>query len=406
MAKRPASDRRSFLRSIANDGAATAGSLFGALGALRGQAQSIGAELQTPAREAGAEPTRRRAAETHLDMPGDAGLIKAGAAAPEPAFASPIRDEEGAVIVLDVRALPAVIAERRATSASSIAALLTVDAIAPGPIRGLAAAFALALASVGSAGGRVARIHAAAAALRNAAPLAGSLHAELDALLPIALKGEGLDAAIATRATTQLGQRAAYGKRIAIALKKGGLARGATIASGPALGATAWGDLAPLHEALRHLGVRTFTIGAGPPVDVLGAARLGAIDAADAVRAGFTPRLLEDGQLASEIANADGPIGALILGSDAVSRAGYAVVPAGGVGLAAAALFSGVPVYLVTGSAATDLTGAELTKRVETVNNSAAQRGAPFAARGVTSGVQLATTRVELLALDGITLID
>ena len=35
MAKRPASDRRSFLRSIANDGAATAGSLFGALGALR-----------------------------------------------------------------------------------------------------------------------------------------------------------------------------------------------------------------------------------------------------------------------------------------------------------------------------------------------------------------------------------
>jgi len=406
MAKRPASDRRSFLRSIANDGAATAGSLFGALGALRGQAQSIGAELQGPAREAGAEPTRRRAAETHLDMPGDAGLIKAGAAAPEPAFASPIRDEEGAVIVLDVRALPAVIAERRATSASSIAALLTVDAIAPGPIRGLAAAFALALASVGSAGGRVARIHAAAAALRNAAPLAGSLHAELDALLPIALKGEGLDAAIATRATTQLGQRAAYGKRIAIALKKGGLARGATIASGPALGATAWGDLAPLHEALRHLGVRTFTIGAGPTVDVLGAARLGAIDAADAVRAGFTPRLLEDGQLASEIANADGPIGALILGSDAVSRAGYAVVPAGGVDLAAAALFSGVPVYLVAGSAATDLTGAELTKRVETVNNSAAQRGAPFAARGVTSGVQLATTRVELLALDGITLID
>jgi methylthioribose-1-phosphate isomerase len=338
-------------------------------------------------------------------MPGDAGLIKAGAAAPEPAFASPIRDEEGAVIVLDVRALPAVIAERRATSASSIAALLTVDAIAPGPIRGLAAAFALALASVGSAGGRVARLHAAAAALRNAAPLAGSLHAELDTLLPVALGNESLDAAIAARAATQLGQRAAYGKRIAATLKSAGLARGASIASGPALGATAWGDLAPLHEALRHLGVRTFTIGAGPTVDVLGAARLGAIDAADAVRAGFTPRLLEDGQLASEIANADGPIGALILGSDAVSRAGYAVVPAGGVGLAAA-LFSGVPVYLVAGSAATDLTGAELTKRVEAVNNTAAQRGAPFAARGVTSGVQVATPRVELLALDGITLID
>ena len=172
------------------------------------------------------------------------------------------------------------------------------------------------------------------------------------------------------------------------------------------LGAAAWGDLAPLHEALRHLGVRAFTIGAGPTVDVLGAARLGAIDAADAVRAGLTPRLLEDGQLASEIANADGPIGALILGSDAVSRAGYAVVPAGGVGLAAAALFSGVPVYLVAGSAATDLTGAELTKRVEAVNSAAAQRGAPFAARGVTSGVQVATPRVELLALDGITLID
>jgi methylthioribose-1-phosphate isomerase len=406
MAKRPPSDRRTFLRSIAKDGAATAGSLFGAIGALRGQAEAISAELQGPARETGAEPTRRRAAETHLDMPGDAGLVKAGAAAPEPAFASPIRDEEGAVIVLDIRALPAIIAERRAASASSIAALLAVDAIAPGPIRGLAAAFALALASVGSASGRVARLHAAAAALRNAVPLAGSLHAELDALLPVALSGEGLDAAIATRAATQLGQRAAYGERIAAALKRAGLARGAAIASGPGLGATAWGDLAPLHEALRHLGVRTLTIGAGPTVDVGGVTRLGAIDAADAVRAGLTPRLLEDGQLASEIANADGPIGALILGSDAVSRAGYAVVPAGGVGLAAAALFSGVPVYLVAGSAATELSGAELSKRVDVANSAAAQRGAPFAARGVTSGVQVTAPRVELLTLDGITLID
>ena len=406
MAKRPPSDRRTFLRSIAKDGAATAGSLFGAIGALRGQAEAISAELQGSARETGAEPTRRRAAETHLDMPGDAGLIKAGAAAPEPAFASPIRDEEGAVIVLDIRALPAVIAERRAASASSIAALLTVDAIAPGPIRGLAAAFALALASVGSASGRVARLHAAVAALRNAAPLAGSLHAELDVLLPVALSGEGLDAAIATRAATQLGQRAAYGERIAAALKRAGLARGAAIASGPGLGATAWGDLAPLHEALRHLGVRAITIGAGPTVDVGGATRLGAIDAADAVRAGLTSRLLEDGQLASEIANADGPIGALILGSDAVSHAGYAVVPAGGVGLAAAALFSGVPVYLVAGSAATDLSGAELTKRVEALNRVAAQRGAPFAARGISSGVQVTAPRVELLTLDGITLID
>ena len=406
MAKRPANDRRAFLRSIATDGAATAGSLFGALGALRGQAQSISDELQSPAREPGAEPTRRRAAETQLDMPGDAGLIKAGAAAPEPAFASPIRDEDGAVIVLDVRALPAVIAERRATSASSIAALLTVEAIAPGPIRGLAAAFALALASVGPAAARVARLHAAAAALRNAAPLSGSLHAELDALLPIALAGESLDAAIAARAATQLGARAAYGKRIAAALKNGGLARGTTIATGPGLGATAWGDLAPAHEALRHLGVRTVSIAAGPTVDVRGASRLGAIDAADAVRAGLTPTLLEDGQLASQIANADGPIGALILGSDAVSRAGYAVVPAGGVGLAAAALFSGVPVYLVAGSAATDVSGAELTKRVDAGNRAAAQRGAPFAARGITSGVQVAAPRVELLALDGITLID
>jgi len=406
MAKRPPSDRRTFLRSIAKDGAATAGSLFGAIGALRGQAEAMSAELQGSVRETGAEPARRRAAETHLDMLGDAGLIRAGAAAPEPAFASPIRDEDGAVIVLDVRALPAVIAERRTTSAGGIAALLAVDAIAPGPIRGLAAAFALALASVGSASGRVARLHAAAAALRNAAPLAGSLNTELDALFPVALSGEGLDAAIATRAATQIGERAAYGERIAAALKRAGLARGAAIASGPGLGATAWGDLAPLHEALRHLGLRTITIGAGPTVDVGGATRLGAIDAADAVRAGLTSRLLEDGQLASEIANADGPIGALILGSDAVSRAGYAVVPAGGVGLAAAALFSGVPVYLVAGSAATDLSGAELTNRVAAVNRAAAQRGAPFAARGVTSGVQVTAPRVELLALDSITLID
>jgi methylthioribose-1-phosphate isomerase len=406
MAKRPANDRRDFLRSIASDGAATAGSLFGALGALRGGAQAISADLQAPTRESGVEPTRRRAAEMHLDLPSDAGLVKAGAGAPEPAFASPIRDEGGAVIVLDVRALPAEIVERRATSASSIAALMTVDAIAPGPIRGLATAFALALAHVGSASGRVARLHAAAAALRNAAPLSGSLHAELDALLPVALEGENLDAAIATRAASQLGERAAYGKRIAAAIQRAGLAQGATIASGPGLGATAWGDLAPLHEALRHLGIRTMTIAAGPTADVRGASRLGAIDAADAVRAGIAPTLLEDGQLASEIANVNGPIGALLLGSDAVSRAGYAVIPAGGVGLAAAALFSGVPVFLIAGSMANDLSGAELAKRVKAVNRAAAQRGEPFASRGVASGVQMTAPRMELLALDGITLID
>ena len=69
MAKRPVNDRRSFLRSIANDGAATAGSLFGALGALRGQAQSITSDLQGSTREAGVEPTRRRAAEPEYLLP-------------------------------------------------------------------------------------------------------------------------------------------------------------------------------------------------------------------------------------------------------------------------------------------------------------------------------------------------
>lgn len=406
MAKRRVSDRRAFLRSIATDGAATAGSIFGAIGALRGQAEAIGAELRSVPPESGVEPKRRRAAERNLDMPGDAGLAAADSAAPEPAFASPIRDEEGAVVVLDIRALPAVIAERRATSASSIAALLAVDAIAPGPIRGLAAAFAMALASVGPNAGRAARLHAAAAALRNAAPLAGSLSAELDALLPVALRGESLDEAIAARAAQQRAERAAHGERIAAALKRAGLVRGARIASGPGLGATAWGDLAPLHEALRHLGLDTIAIGAGPSVDPRGATRLGAIDAADAVRAGLSPTLFDDGQLASQIAHVDGPIAALVLGSDAVSRDGYAVVPAGGVGLAAAALFSGVPVYLVLGSPRGDATGEELSKRVDAANLAALRRGAPFAARGVARGVEVPAPRLELLALDGITIVE
>lgn len=406
MAKRPANDRRAFLRSIANDGATTAGSLFGAIGALRGQAASISAELQGGSREAGAEPKRRRAAETNLDLAGEVGLSAADVTAPEPAFASPIRDEAATVIVLDVRALPAEITERRATTASGIAALLAVDAIAPGPVRGLAAAFALALASVGAAGGRTARLHAAAAALRNAAPLAGSLDAEIDALLPIAVAGGDLDAAIAARAATHLAARAAYGKRIAAALTRAGITRSDRIAAGPALGATAWGDLAPLHEALRHLGMRALTISAGPTVDVRGATRLGSIDAADAVRAGLTPTLIEDGALASEIASADGPIAALLLGSDAVSSSGYAVVPAGGVGLVAAALFSGVSIFLITGSPASTMSAAELAKRVEALNRVAAGRGAAFAARGVASGVAVSAPRVELLALDGITLID
>ena len=406
MAKRPPSDRRAFLRSLANDGAATAGSLLGAIGAIRGGAEAISADLHAATRELGADPVRRRAAETDLDLPSDIGLSAAGDANPEPAYASPLRDEDGAVIVLDIRALPAAIVERRATSANSIAALLAVDAIAPGPIRALAAAFALTLASAGSTTGRAARLQAAAAALRNAAPLSTSLHAELDALLPIALAGDGLDAAIATRAARQLGERSAYGERIATALRGIGSASGTTIASGPGLGATAWGDLAPAHEALRHLGVRTFAIAAGPTVDVCGTTRLGAIDAADAVRAGLAPTLLEDGQLASQIAHPDGPIGALILGSDAISSDGYAALPVGSAGLAAAALFSGVPVLLVAGSAAVDLTASDLVKRIELVNRAAESRGATVAARGVASGVRTVSPRVELLALDGITLIN
>jgi hypothetical protein len=81
-------------------------------------------------------------------------------------------------------------------------------------------------------------------------------------------------------------------------------------------------------------------------------------------------------------------------------------VPAGGVGLAAAALFSGVPVFLVLGSPRGDMTGEELSKRVDAVNLAALRRGAPFAARGVARGVEVPAPRLELLALDGITIVE
>jgi hypothetical protein len=67
------------------------------------------------------KPDKPRAAEAALDLPDDAGLVAAGERAPDPAFASPVRDEEGAIILLDVRALPAQILERRAESAAAVA---------------------------------------------------------------------------------------------------------------------------------------------------------------------------------------------------------------------------------------------------------------------------------------------
>ena len=389
-----ASDRREFLRSIGRDGARAAASLIGAVGAIRKEAGELAEEIGDPTSLH--QPPRRRAAEAALELPDDAGLVALGERAPDPAFASPVREEDGAIILLDVRALPAQILERRAESAAAVAAALAVDVVAPGPIRALVGALALQLADrSGSAGARAARRSAAVAALRNAAPLSGSLDAELAALLRDATRADvDLDRVVTGRVAARLAAHAAQAERLCAAIGTTG-----AVATGPGLGATSWGDLAPAHEAIRRSGRSDVLVATGPSVALGGRTSLGSIDAADAVRARLAPTLVADVLLAARLAR--GGFSALLLASDLVASDGSAVVPAGGVALAVAARAGGAKVILVAPSrdgAAGQVASADsaaLERRIaEYARTLGATRGA---SREAAAGVATEDRRVEVL---------
>ena len=81
--------------------------------------------------------------------------------------------------------------------------------------------------------------------------------------------------------------------------------QGATVATGPGLGATYWGDGAPGHEALRRAGATKLLIAEGPSVDPRGVTRLGGLDAADAVRLNLPATLMSEAQLGLAIARGE-----------------------------------------------------------------------------------------------------
>ena len=389
-----ASDRREFLRSIGRDGARTAATLIGAVGAIRKEAGELADEIGDPTSLN--QPPRRRAAEAALDLPDDAGLVAKGERAPDPAFASPVRDEDGAIILLDVRALPAQILERRAESAAAVAAALAVDVVAPGPIRALVGALALQLADrSGSVGASGARRSAAAAALRNAAPLSGSLDAELAALTGDPSRtGIDLERAVNSRAAARLVAYGAQAERLRVAIDHDGV-----VATGPGLGATAWGDLSPAHEAIRRSGRSALFIATGPSVARGGRTSLGNLDASDAVRARLAPTLLADVLLVSRLVR--GEIRTLLLASDLVAVDGSAVVAAGGVALALAARAGGARVILVApdrdpaGAHHAPVDAAALERRIA---DSIRSGGATAAvAREAAAGVMAEDVRVEVL---------
>ena len=182
---------------------------------------------------------------------------------------------------------------------------------------------------------RMLGFQAAGAALRNAAPLSDALRGEVSTLLAAA--PGSLGQLVAAHATAQIVERAAQAERIAAALAHRN-SKGATVATGPGLGATFWGDNAPGHEGLRRAGVARLLIAEGPSVDPRGVTRLGGLDAADAVRINLPAELMSEAQLILAIAR--GEACALLLASDAVAADGSAVLLAGGVALAAAAAMS------------------------------------------------------------------
>ena len=393
-------DRRDFLRQIAKDGVKSASSLLGVVGAIRREAGELADDLRIEDPLADlvddAPQPQRRAAEAALGLPLDAGLVPLNEETPAAAFASPVRDDAKGLILLDVRALPTQILERRADTPGALAAALAACVMAPGPIRALAAGLSLAAEDVSDAPARPARIQAAGAALRNAAPLSDALRDEVSTLLAAA--PGSLGQLVAAHATAQIVARAAQAEHIAAALARCN-SKGATIATGPGLGATFWGDNAPGHEGLRRAGVARLLIAEGPSVDPRGVTRLGGLDAADAVRINLPAELMSEAQLILAIAR--GEACALLLASDAVAVDGSAVVLAGGVALAAAATARKIPILLIaTTSAATSNDVEALVRRIAEAERTElhAAAGGSVAARSVAAGVTVRAPRYEILA--------
>ena len=393
-------DRRDFLRQIAKDGVKSASSLLGVVGAIRREAGELADDLRIEDPLADlvddAPQPQRRAAEAALDLPLDAGLVPLSEETPAAAFASPVRDDAQGLILLDVRALPAQILERRADTPGALAAALAACVMAPGPIRALAAGLSLAAEDASDAPARPARVQAAGAALRNAAPLSDALRGEVSTLLAAA--PGSLGQLVAAHATAQIVERATQAERIAAALARCN-SKGATVATGPGLGATFWGDNAPGHEGMRRAGVARILIAEGPSVDPRGVTRLGGLDAADAVRINLPAELMSEAQLTLAIAR--GEACALLLASDAVAADGSAVLLAGGVALAAAAAARKIPILLVaTLSSEASADTAALVRRIAEAEGTElhAAAGGSVAARSVAAGVTVRAPRYEILA--------
>ncbi|MFZ9703127.1 MAG: hypothetical protein ACO3B7_02900 [Candidatus Limnocylindrus sp.] len=385
--------RRDFLRQIAKDGVKSATSLLGAIGAIRHEAGALADELRAAdplsERIADAPQPTRRVAEEALALPSDAGLTPVDAPPPAAAFASPVRDDAQGLILLDVRALPAQILERRADSPGALAAAISASVMAPGPVRALAAGLSLAAEDRAATPARDARMQAAAAALRNAAPHSDSLRDEISALLAAAPGSVG--SLVATRATARIARYSEQAERLATALRACGTG-GKSVASGPGLGATHWGDLAPGHEGLRRAGAAQLLIATGPSVDPRGVTPLGALDAADAVRIGVPAALMSEAQLALALARGDAC--ALLLASDAVADDGSALILAGGLALAASAAARELPIFLVATSASER--AADRDQLVRRVAESAAGE-VSLLSRAVAAGVTLHAPRYEIL---------
>jgi hypothetical protein len=232
-------------------------------------------------------------------------------------------------------------------------------------------------------------MQAAAAALRNAAPHSDSLRDEISALLAAAPGSVG--SLVATRATARIARYSEQAERLATALRACGTG-GKSVASGPGLGATYWGDLAPGHEGLRRAGAAQLLIATGPSVDPRGVTPLGALDAADAVRIGVPAALMSESQLALALARGDAC--ALLLASDAVADDGSALILAGGLALAASAAARELPIFLVATSASER--AADRDQLVRRVAESAAGE-VSLLSRAVAAGVTLHAPRYEIL---------
>jgi len=262
----------------------------------------------------------------------------------------PIRWSDGRVIILDQTLLPREERHLECTQVEQIAEAIRSLRVRGAPLIGIAAAYGVALAARGEPEGCLARVRAAAAALRATRPTARNLFYAIDRMVARAERGATADQ-LAEEAAAIHQEDAQTCRRIG--------EHGAALlpAGGSILTICNTGALATGGDGTA-LGVIRAARAAGNPVSVIVCETRPLLQGArltmwELMRDGIPAALITDGMAASCMAR--GLVDAVIAGADRIARNGDTANKIGTYGLAVLASHHGLPFYIAAPMSTVDL---------------------------------------------------